>query len=48
MRKKVPNWECPFCSSKTECVLFGKRGWHENGWKKEEFESYVEEIDETC
>ena len=42
--EKVPNWECLFCSSKTECILFGIRGWHQNDWKKAEFESPVEEI----
>ena len=31
--EKVPNCECLFCSSKTRIVLFGIRGWHQNGWK---------------
>ena len=44
-RKQVPIWECLFVH-KTRIVLVGKRGWHTNGWKEEEYGSHVEEIDE--
>ena len=31
--KKVPNWECLFCSSKTRIVLVGICGCHQNGYR---------------
>ena len=33
-------------SSRARFIIFGLRGRHENGWKKVESQSYVEEIDE--
>ena len=39
--KKVRNWACPLCSSKTTIILLGSRGWHQNGWREAG-------IDETC
>ena len=35
-------------SSETRIVLVGLRWWHQNGWKKAEYGSNVEEFDETC
>ena len=36
------------CSSKTRIILFGKRGWHQHGWKEPEYGSHVEEDYEKC
>ena len=40
--------ELSICSSETRIVLVGLRCWHQNGWKKAEYGSNVEEFDETC
>ena len=34
------------CSLKTQIILVGIRGRHQNGWKKAEYGSHVEEIDD--
>ena len=40
--EKVPNWECLFVHRKTRFILFGIRGWHQNGGKETECGTHVE------
>ena len=39
--EKVPNWECFIRSQKTNIILVGLCGWHQNGGKEAECSSYV-------
>ena len=44
---KAPTWECLLVNRKTRIILIGVRTTFKNDWKKAEFESHVEEIDEA-